>query len=177
MDPIIKAHEGVYYPREDSNLLAKVVETRARGKVLDLGTGSGIQGITAALKGCNVTFADIDENAIAAARENAGLNKVKGIFVVSDIFSNISGSFDTIIFNPPYLPSEKIKERALDGGEEGRELIERFLLSYKRHLNPKGLVLMLESSFSGYQKEVDAGAKVLAKGHYFFEDLVVLELL
>lgn len=173
----IKAFDGVYYPREDSYLLSTIVEKEARGTVLDLGTGSGIQGITAALKGCTVTFADVDEAALEAAKQNAKLNGVSGKFVVSDIFSAIEGKFDTIIFNPPYLPSKEMEERALDGGKEGRELIERFLKSYKDHLNLGGRAVILESSFSVYEKETDAGAKILAKGHYFFEDLVVLELL
>ena len=175
-DPKIKRFEGVYGPREDSYLLAEAVEKGAGGKVLDLGTGSGIQGITAALKGCTVTFADIDKRAVDAARHNAGLNGVKGSFVVSDMFSGITGRFNTIIFNPPYLPSGPRKELALDGGKDGRELVEAFVRGYKSHLNPDGRALLLESSFSGYQKEVDNGAKILAKAHYFFEDLVVLEL-
>jgi release factor glutamine methyltransferase len=175
-DPKIKAIEGIYHPREDSVLLSDMVAAHAKGDVLDIGTGSGIQGITAALKGCRVTFADIDGNAIRAAEENAKLNGVDGVFVVSDLFSKIEGRFDTIIFNPPYLPSTKIEEKALDGGKGGRELIERFLVGYRAHLKPGGIALLLESSFSGYQKEVKDGAKVLAKTHYFFEDLVVLEL-
>jgi release factor glutamine methyltransferase len=172
----IREFEGVYRPREDSNLLAGVVREHARGDVLDLGAGSGLQGITAAQKGCRVTFADIDGKALDAARRNAELNHVEGSFVVSDIFSGITGRFDTIIFNPPYLPSEEIREKALDGGKDGRELIERFLSSYKEHLKPGGIALLVESTFSGYQKEVENGAKVMAKSHYFFEDLVVLEL-
>jgi release factor glutamine methyltransferase len=177
MDVKIKEFEGVYYPREDSHLLAGVVDKKARGDVLDLGTGSGIQGITAALKGCKVTFADIDRKAVEAAMKNAELNGVRGSFVLSDIFDGIGSKFDTIIFNPPYLPSDGIKQRALDGGRGGRELIDRFLGLYKDYLKPAGTVLLLESSFSGYEKEVEAGAKILANGHYFFEDLVVLELL
>ena len=50
-EPVIRDHADVYYPREDSFLLAKSVEKMARGDALDLGTGSGIQGITAALDG------------------------------------------------------------------------------------------------------------------------------
>jgi release factor glutamine methyltransferase len=177
MEPRISDRKGVYYPREDSYLLAGVVEQRARGDVLDLGTGSGIQGITAALKGCRVTSADVDRRAIGAARSNASLNGVGGKFIVSDMFSHVRGRFDTIIFNPPYLPSAVKRELALDGGKKGRELIEPFLNGYKSHLKAGGLALLVESSFSGYEKEVKAGARILAKAHYFFEDLVVLELL
>ncbi len=172
----VRSYDGVYGPREDSDLLSGIVEKHAHGDVLDLGTGSGVQGITAALKGCTVTFADIDGKAIEAAKKNAELNGVKGIFLVSDMFSAIRGRFDTIIFNPPYLPNEGKPEIALDGGKEGRDLVERFLKDYKNYLKPGGTALLLESSFSRYDKEVTRGAVVLAKAHYFFEDLVVLEL-
>lgn len=177
MDPTIKDHKGVYYPREDSYLLADVVRANAKGDMLDLGTGSGIQGITAAKAGCKVTFADIDPGALDAARENAKANGVSGEFVQSDLFSNISDRFDTIAFNPPYLPSGVKKEIALDGGKSGREIIERFLKEYKNHLKPHGRAFILESSLSLYHKEVELGARIVARGHYFFEDLVVLELL
>ena len=126
--------------------------------------------------GCRVTFSDVDPDAVATARQNAEANGVDGSFVVSDMFSKIDGRFDTIIFNPPYLPSKERRELALDGGKEGRELIERFVGGYRSRLKPGGIALLLESSFSGYEKEVGSGAKVVAKAHYFFEDLVVLEL-
>jgi release factor glutamine methyltransferase len=171
----IKSQKNVYYPREDSYLLAKAVEKHAFGKTLDLGTGTGILGIVAAKKGCEVTFADINPDAISCAKENAKLNNVKGEFVVSDMFSKINGKFDTIIFNPPYLPSEEIKDIALDGGEFGRELIEKFIKSYKQHVNDKHVVLLLESLFNKYEEDVKKlNAKLISKEHYFFEDLVVL---
>ncbi|MFI5412372.1 MAG: HemK2/MTQ2 family protein methyltransferase [Candidatus Micrarchaeales archaeon] len=174
-------HEKIYEPREDSYLLAKAVEEKAFGKVLDLGTGSGIQGITAALKGCEVTFADIDENAISCARNNAKLNKVKGNFVVSDLFSNINEKFNTIIFNPPYLPSSPLKNKRdivyyLDGGVNGRETIDRFLAEYKKYLLPKHKVLLVESSLNSFEQDVkELKAKAVGKAHIFFEDIVVLE--
>jgi release factor glutamine methyltransferase len=174
----IKAAEGVYYPREDSHLLAEAVEKYSFGDVLDLGTGSGIQGITASLNGCRVIFADIDEAALDSARENARLNGVEGGFVPSDMFSDIKGKFDTIVFNPPYLPqAEANGETALDGGIHGRKYIDIFLSEYKDHLNKGGIALLVESSFNGYESDAGSyGAEVVGKTHYFFEDLVVLLL-
>jgi release factor glutamine methyltransferase len=178
MDPKfleLSLRNGVYEPREDSYLLAKAVGEYAFGKVLDLGTGTGIQGITAALKGCEVTFADVDRGALECAKMNAELNRVDGTFVRSDLFGGIKGKFNTIIFNPPYLESKKVKDLALDGGLSGRVLIDRFLKDYKKHLLAKHAVLLLESSINGYEKDVKRlGAKIVGKEHYFFEDLVVL---
>jgi release factor glutamine methyltransferase len=145
-----------------------------------MGTGSGIQGIIAAKKGCDVTFADIDKNAIKCAKLNAKLSKVGGHFVVTDLFDNIYGKFNTIIFNPPYVTSDPLHKIdkvsfALDGGFEGREVIDRFLESYKDYLLPKHTVLMIESSQNNYQRDIERlKAKIVAKTHMFFEDIVVL---
>ena len=94
-----------YEPREDSELLAKYVKKFAFGNVLDMGTGSGIQAITAAKKKSvkSVVAADIQEEVIENNKNNIKNKKIK--FIVSDLFSNIKNKkFDTIIFNPPYLP-------------------------------------------------------------------------
>jgi release factor glutamine methyltransferase len=167
--------KGVYEPREDSYLLARAVQKYAFGKVLDLGTGTGIQGITAALRGCDVTFADVDQNALECAKINAKLNGVDGAFVLSDLFNAVENRFNTIIFNPPYLESERVKDLALDGGPKGRLLMDRFLDSYKKHLMAGHIVLLLESTINEYENDVKKlRAKIIGKEHYFFEDLVVL---
>lgn len=176
----LKLNDDVYEPAEDSNILARAVEERAFGNVLDMGTGSGIQGIVAALNGCDVTFVDIDQKALTLAKANAKSNKAKGKFVKSDLFSKVDGKFNTIIFNPPYLPSEPLKGKqkhlALDGGKNGREIIDRFLSSYKAHVMKEHRVLLIESSLNDYQKDVKKlKAKIVGKTHMFFEDLVVLE--
>jgi len=106
---------------------------------------------------------------------NAKLNKVDGTFVLSDLFSGVKGKFSTIIFNPPYLESKRVKDIALDGGPNGRALIDRFLNGYKKHLMTRHVVLLLESSINDYEKDVKRlDAKIVGKEHYFFEDLVVL---
>ena len=67
-----------------------------------------------------------------------------------------SGSFDLILFNPPYLPTnpeERIDdwlEYALDGGSTGREVITRFLGVVPDILAPEGRVLLLTSSLTGF---------------------------
>lgn len=173
--------KDVYDPREDSFILAKAVEELAFGKAIDIGTGSGIQGIVAAKRGCDVTFADINEDALDCAMENAKENGVAGDFLKSDLFGNIIGRYNTIIFNPPYLPSarvgsEKRLDLALDGGKDGRDLIERFLKDYKDHVLKDHVVLMVESSLNNYENDVARlNADIVEKLHRFFEDLVVLK--
>lgn len=158
-------------------MLAKAVTAHAFGRVLDLGTGTGIQGITAARNGCDATFCDTDPHAIACAQSNAKRNGVLGKFIVSDMFRNINGRFNTIIFNPPYVASEEIRHIALDGGKNGRDYIDRFLASYKDHVTERHAALLVESSFNCYENDLERlGARVVSKEHYFFEDLVVLLL-
>lgn len=177
--PRIRSCKGVYGPREDSELLADAVSRYAFGNMLDLGTGTGIAGITAAMRGCAVTFADINPNAIECAKANASANQVDGKFIVSDMFSGIEGKFDTIAFNPPYLPSGQSDgakgDIALDGGVSGRELIDIFLSGFKEHVSGRYAVLLLESSLNGYESDANRlGAEIVATKSMFFEELAVL---
>jgi release factor glutamine methyltransferase len=144
----------VYEPREDSYLLQKQVKKYAKGNCLDVGTGSGIQAITAAKKKTvsNVTAIDLNPKALAYAKINNSHEKI--VYKKSNLFSSLKrDKFDTIIFNPPYLPNDpKIKDMALDGGEKGYELLETFISFVPEHLNEKGILLLLFSSMTDIQK-------------------------
>ena len=178
----------VYEPREDSFLLEKAVAAYAFGRVLDMGTGSGIQAIAAAAKPevSAVVAVDVNQEALRQARANAfaeGAGKIE--FKESDLFSALAGEkFDTIAFNPPYLPAtpeETVGDIALESGESGRGLTERFLAEFEAHLNAKGIVLLLQSSVRGWEKpKKDLGGKGFAvetagREKFFFEEIVVLK--
>ncbi len=173
---------GVYDPMEDSQLLAAAVEKYAYGKVLDMGTGSGIQAITAAKRKevKSVVAADISDDALksaaAAAEKEKGAEKIT--FAKSNLFGSIKIKFDTIIFNPPYLPQDKgIADEAIYGGKHGYELLQRFISSCRNYLNNDGIVLIVFSSRTNKQK-VDEAIEAsclefeeLAQEHLFFETL------
>jgi release factor glutamine methyltransferase len=149
--PVNSASPKVYLPREDSFLLRDQVRNYARSRVLDMGTGTGILAAEAAkCSGVNeVVAADIGREAIDYCRKHIRSKKIR--FVVSDLFSNaaISGKFDLIIFNPPYLPRHPVlKDAALDGGKNGYEVAVRFLGQAKKHLAKKGKILLLISSLT-----------------------------
>ena len=82
--------DEVYEPREDSYLLKKCVEEHAAGSVLEIGTGSGIQSVAAALSDAveKVTAVDINPKALTAARKLAKKESVdaKIVFKKSDLF-------------------------------------------------------------------------------------------
>ena len=94
----------IYEPGEDSFLLAKYVEKFAKGNVLDIGTGSGVQAENALKFSKDVLAVDIDKKAVSYVKKRGVKAKV------SDLFSNVKGKFDLIIFNPPYLPDEELED-------------------------------------------------------------------
>ena len=135
-----------YEPREDSELLGRYVKRYARGRVLDMGTGSGIQAVEAAKKKKvdSVLAVDIDEEVIRKLKKEIKNKKIR--FKTSDLFSKVRGKFETIIFNPPYLPEEKgVKDKALFGGKKGHEILERFLEKVNNYLTFEGVVLIVFS--------------------------------
>ncbi len=171
----------IYPPREDSLLLAKWVRRFARGKVLDMGTGSGIQAQAAGAKKVvkSVLAVDVDPAVVMQCRKNVVNKKITCLR--SDLFTNIpQQQFDTIIFNPPYLPQD-LPERdvALEGGRQGHETVVRFLKCVNSFLRTKGQVLLLFSSLTNKNKVEEAirqqlfDFKELDRLHIFFEDLFV----
>jgi len=144
----------IYEPQEDSYLLQKWVKEYAIGRVLDVGTGSGIQALTAAEnKNVREVLAiDINEEALEQLKQkNKLLKKIKT--QKSDLFQEAEGQFDTIIFNPPYLPQDKgIEDPALYGGKKGWEISQRFFQEASKHLAAKGKILFLFSSYTNKRK-------------------------
>ena len=115
--------KGVLIPRQDTEVLVeKMIEIlknnilknknleknlKIHPKILDIGVGSGIIGITAALeiKDSYVLGVDISEKALETAEKNKELLKVSNIkFLKSNLFENIEfKQFDMIVSNPPYI--------------------------------------------------------------------------
>ena len=172
----------MYEPGDDSYLMEKYVRNFASGRVLEIGCGSGILMKAALTKTENVIGVDIDNEALEFCRKQ-GLNVKK-----SDLFSNVEGRFDLIIFNPPYLPEDgpflerNVRERKnidIIGGKHGWEIIERFLINVKSYLNKNGRILIIFSSLTN-KKKVDSISKennykfkCLETKKMFFEELYV----
>lgn len=115
---------------------------------------------------------DINPHAALCARD-------PGVQVVrSNLFAGIRGTFDLIIFNPPYLPTrpeERIDdwlEYALDGGATGRDVIERFAAGVEQVLAPGGRILLLISSLTGLDEVTD-----LFSRHGFVTRVMVAQLI
>ncbi|WP_337859860.1 HemK2/MTQ2 family protein methyltransferase [Ferroplasma sp.] len=137
--------DDVYKPAEDSYLLLENIKC---GKnILDMGSGSGIIGIALASQGHNVTAVDISHNAIELIRHNAEKNNVKMVIIESDLFSNVHGTYDTVIFNPPYLPVEN-ESLQWSGGSDGFAVTGRFLDNAYKYLNPGGNIYLILSDLT-----------------------------
>lgn len=181
-------HPDVYNPCDDTYLLMGSIQINSNEEVLEIGTGTGIIGIRCAMLGGKVTATDINPHAIKCAKENASLNNVMMKIIKSDLFKNIRGTFDVIMFNPPYLPTAKEDrcggwiDKALDGGKKGDKIIMRFLKSFKKHLKPGGRAYLLLSSLSnmerieGHLKKTNMPYKKIANKKLDFETLFVFEI-
>ncbi len=152
--------ERVLCPRPDTEtLVEKAVEIintdKSIKKVLDLCTGSGCIGISikAAAPGISITCADISSGALEVCGKNTErLLKEPVKLVQSDLFDNIRGTFDMIVTNPPYVRSSEVNiiksensrepSLALDGGEDGLDLIRRIIDKAPEYLSPGGIILL-----------------------------------
>ncbi len=178
----------VYEPSDDSFLLAENVKVKEKANVLDLGTGSGIQGINAAMQGAGkIVSTDINEVALLNARKNAealGFGKIFE-FRKGNLFDCLKKEegFDVIVFNPPYVISEEKKYADLDGGINGREVLDEFLKGFAEYLEKEGKCFFLQSSLNGEEEsaklleEQGFEAKVVARKKLFFEKLLVFRAL
>lgn len=148
-------NEHVLVPRQDTEVLVEsVMDALEPGMhVLDMCTGSGCI-LISLLKLCgfaNVSGigADISEDALKVACENAERLGVDVKFLHSDLFSNVEGKYDVIVSNPPYIRTaviEELKEEvkfhdpvlALDGKEDGLCFYRKIIEEAPKYLNASG---------------------------------------
>lgn len=147
-------------PRPETERLVEllIAECQAAppGTILDLGVGSGVIAASLALAFPNaqVTGGDLSTDALALAAENLERLQLRDrvALVESDGFTNIAGTFDLIVSNPPYLARETIPALArevqwdpvvaLDGGASGSEFPVRLIGEAGQHLTPKGMLVL-----------------------------------
>jgi release factor glutamine methyltransferase len=152
-----KSDARALIPRPETEELAewilswKLPETQ---RVLDMGCGSGVLGLTLAAErpDWRLSLADVSPDALALAGENASMLDLSVGFIKSDLFSAVDGPFDGIAANLPYVPqSERATMSrevlhdpalALFGGADGLDLIRRFVPEAFARLVPGGWLVM-----------------------------------
>lgn len=146
-------NEHVLVPRQDTEVLVESVldVLRPGMEVLDMCTGSGcilisLLKLSKEIKGMGV---DVSAEALAMAKKNAEKLDVEADFTQSDLFASVVGSYDVIVSNPPYIPTEvidKLQEEvkfhdpllALDGKEDGLYFYRRIIKESPDYLKENG---------------------------------------
>ena len=150
----------VLIPRPETELLIEealcfLVNHPYEQMAMDVGTGCGCIAITLAVEVPNlfVVATDLESGALRVARNNAIDHRVlhRICFIQADLLSPLNASFDLICANLPYIPSEDlpdlvVAERepriALDGGEDGTQVIQRLMTQIPGLLKPHGRILL-----------------------------------
>jgi release factor glutamine methyltransferase len=169
-----------------SEFMARHIRVRPQDAVLDVGTGSGIQAITAGRVARKVVAVDINPQAVRCARENAARNGVQASVQVleGDLFSPLPAGdrFDVILFTPPYF--EGSLTRPIDHAlyDPGKAVARRFLTGARERLAPGGYVQMVYSSAAEPErvleiaKELGWRVSVLAEKKALFETFSIYKL-
>lgn len=146
--------ERVLIPRPETEELVDLVlkeNSKADLQILDIGTGSGAIAISlkSARPDWHVTASDISSEALQLAKENSEKNQASVDFIESDVFNQISGKFDVIISNPPYIAYDDEDEvgvnvlasephLALFADEDGFAIYRRIIEGASSHLTENG---------------------------------------
>ena len=152
-----KVTPDVLIPRQDTEtLVEEVLKNLHDGmRILDLCTGSGciLLSLLRYSNDCVGVGADLSKKALAVAEENAGALELMAEFVQGDLFEPVTGKFEIIVSNPPYIPSnviptlmEEVREHdplmALDGKEDGLYFYREITGKASEYLYPGGMLFL-----------------------------------
>jgi release factor glutamine methyltransferase len=181
--------ENVFNPKfyYTSIFMAKHIKVRPGDLVLDMGTGSGIQAITAGQTASRVIAVDINPEAVRFAKRNVIVNGLENSISVvhGDLFSSIHSEckFDVLLFTPPYLDGvvKKNFDHALF--DPGQELAYRFFRDARDYIKQGGYVQMLYSSVAGPERILEIPAQfgwkhsLMAREKTFTEEFLIYKFI
>ena len=157
-----KVNENVLIPRLDTEVLVDAILQRipqipadpeGKRQLLDMCTGSGciLLSLMKEAKGLCGTGVDISDTALQVAKENARRLDTEARFINSDLFAEVSGTYQVIVSNPPYIVrdviltlEEEVRVHepmlALDGGRDGLDFYRRIVGEARQYLVSGGLL-------------------------------------
>ena len=150
-------NENVLIPRQDTEVLVEQVLSLSKGKenlkLLDMCTGSGciLLALLANLKQASGTGVDLSEKALEVAQRNGKELGIEVSGVQRDLFDKVSGSYDIIVSNPPYIETSVIEglmdevklyepRMALDGTEDGLFFYREITMQAGKYLKNNGIL-------------------------------------
>lgn len=179
----------MYEPQEDSLMLKNAIQEHLKRNpaelCIDMGTGTGIQGLAMENFCKKIICADFNQEAVEFVSSIVG-KKDDFLVLHSNLFSNLQefkGKADLISFNPPYLPKEEseIDDMDLTSGTTGIDITLRFLKDSKEFLSEKGKIFFVASSLSNIV-EMEAFLskqgflfRKVKKERFFFEEILIYE--
>ena len=155
-----KVNRNTLIPRPETELLVEYLVKKFSGKklfILDIGTGSGciIISLLNNLKKSKGLGIDVSKKAIITARKNSAQHKLKNKvrFINKPLESVFNNKFDLIVSNPPYIKRKELKNLsddikryepriALDGGNDGLDLIRKVIYKSKNILKINGTLAL-----------------------------------
>ena len=190
----------VYIPSEDTDLLLNVLEeeiikrNKTFKKAIEIGTGNAFLSLEIYDNVNQLYSTDINPIVIdylLNVKDKYNLEKMKVVY--SNLFDSIDDNekFDLIVFNPPYVPTEDLEKEddsingydlAVNGGKDGREIIDSFLEKLPNHLEREGVCYLLVSSLNNPVEIIEnlklkkLNVEIIGSQKLFFEELFVLRI-
>jgi release factor glutamine methyltransferase len=167
-----------YLPAEDTYLLMEALAACGGDSCLEIGFGSGA--LLAGVAGRFRLAVGTDILHLEDAKQSRAASVDLVLADAAKCFRE--GVFDLVFFNPPYLPSDRIEDAAVDGGRGGTQVPISFLREALRAMKENGTVMVLLSeagdvgSFLECCKSLGLYVEPVAERNLFYEKLVVFKI-
>lgn len=180
----LEHRSGVFAPSAHGRFYAEHIAISAADSVIDIGCGSGILSVYAALQGAQVVATDISAEAVALTQHNGGLNNVAIEGRVGGFFGDYQQQFDVILANLPQeiVPSEHALELGagaaeIDGGQRGNDLLVELLQLAPQYMHSNSRLILPLHTLSDYQHSLKVAmqsfdVRLIAIGDLVAKDFV-----